>query len=119
MIQKLINEIRSKNAPVVVGLDPNLSFVPGHLLDAAWETVSDGTCTDDELALKAAAEAVWQFNKGIVDAVYDIIPAVKPQIAMYEQFGLPGLEAYDRTVKYCREKGLIIIGDVKRGDPCF
>ena len=116
MIQKLMDEIKIKNAPVVVGLDPNLSFVPKHLQDAAWEAVADAGCSDDELALRAAAEAVWQFNKAIVDAVYDIIPAVKPQIAMYEQFGLPGLAAYDRTVKYCREKGLIIIGDVKRGD---
>ena len=116
MIQKLMDEIKIKNAPVVVGLDPNLSFVPKHLQDAAWDKVSGEGSTGDELALKAAAEAVWQFNKGIVDAVYDIIPAVKPQIAMYEQFGLPGLEAYDKTVKYCREKGLIIIGDVKRGD---
>ena len=116
MIQKLMDEIKIKNAPVVVGLDPNLSFVPKHLQDAAWDKVSGEGATGDELALKAAAEAVWQFNKGIVDAVYDIIPAVKPQIAMYEQFGLPGLEAYDKTVKYCREKGLIIIGDVKRGD---
>ena len=88
MIQKLMDEIKIKNAPVVVGLDPNLSFVPKHLQDAAWDKVSGEGATGDELALKAAAEAVWQFNKGIVDAVYDIIPAVKPQIAMYEQFGL-------------------------------
>jgi orotidine-5'-phosphate decarboxylase len=116
MIQKLMNEIKAKNAPVVVGLDPNLSFVPEHLQEAARDKMSAEGFTGDALALRAAAEAVWQFNKGIVDAVYDIIPAVKPQIAMYEQFGLPGLEVYDRTVKYCREKGLIIIGDVKRGD---
>ena len=117
MIQKLMDAIRSKNAPVVAGLDPNLSFVPRHLQDEAREKVSaSGNYTDDELALQSAAEAVWQFNKGIVDAIYDIVPAVKPQIAMYEQFGLPGLAAYVRTVKYCREKGLIIIGDVKRGD---
>ena len=116
MIQKLMNEIRIKNAPVVVGLDPNLSFVPKYLQEAAWESFSGKGLTDDELALRAAAEAVWEFNKGIVDAVYDLVPAVKPQIAMYEQFGLPGLEVYDRTVRYCREKGLIIIGDVKRGD---
>ena len=117
MIQKLMDAIRSKNAPVVAGLDPNLSFVPRHLQDEARAKVSaSGNYTDDELALQSAAEAVWQFNKGIVDAIYDIVPAVKPQIAMYEQFGLPGLAAYDRTVKYCREKGLIIIGDVKRGD---
>ena len=117
MIQRLIDAIKSKNAPVVVGLDPNLSFVPQHLQDAAWDRVSaGGKYSDDELALQAAAEAVWQFNKGIVDAVCDLVPAVKPQIAMYEQFGLPGLAAYDRTVRYCRDKGLLIIGDVKRGD---
>lgn len=116
MIQKLIDAIKTKNAPVVVGLDPNLSFVPQHLQDAAMETVSAEGLTDDERALKAASEAIWQFNKEIVDAVYDIVPAVKPQVAMYEQFGLPGLSVYDRTVKYCKEKGLIVIGDVKRGD---
>ena len=67
-------------------------------------------------SLEGAAEAIWQFNKAIVDAVYDLIPAVKPQIAMYEQFGLPGLEAFHRTVEYCRQKDLVIIGDIKRGD---
>ncbi len=51
-----------------------------------------------------------------MDAVCDLVPAVKPQIAMYEQFGIPGLMAYYKTIRYCREKGLIIIGDVKRGD---
>ena len=66
--------------------------------------------------MEGAAEAIWQFNKAIVDAVYDLIPAVKPQIAMYEQFGLPGLEAFHRTVEYCRQKDLVIIGDIKRGD---
>ena len=120
MIQKLMDEIRRKNAPVVVGLDPNLSFVPQHLQAQAREKVMSCEAyegeDEDTLALRAAAEAVWQFNRAIVDAVYDLVPAVKPQIAMYEQFGLPGLEAYDRTVRYCREKGLIIIGDVKRGD---
>ena len=103
MIQKLVDAIKIKNAPVVVGLDPNLSFVPQHLQDAAMEKVSaiDGI-SDDERALRAAAEAIWQFNKEIVDAVYDIVPAVKPQVAMYEQFGLPGIAVYDRTVKYCK-----------------
>ena len=66
--------------------------------------------------LEAAGEAIWQFNKAIVDAVYDLIPAVKPQIAMYEQFGIPGLVAFKRTVDYCKEKGLVVIGDIKRGD---
>ncbi|MBQ9443340.1 MAG: orotidine-5'-phosphate decarboxylase [Lachnospiraceae bacterium] len=108
MISRLIDEITKKNAPVVVGLDPNLSFVPGFLLDEAVREKGEG--------LEAAASAVLSFNKGIVDAVYDLIPAVKPQIAMYEQFGIPGLDAYRQTVEYCHEKGLIVIGDVKRGD---
>lgn len=116
MIQKLIDAITKTNAPVVVGLDPNLSFVPRFLQDEAREKVCGTEDAAEDQELQAAAEAVWQFNKGIVDAVYDIVPAVKPQIAMYEQFGLPGLTAYDKTVRYCREKGLIIIGDVKRGD---
>ncbi|MBE6005962.1 MAG: orotidine-5'-phosphate decarboxylase [Sarcina sp.] len=117
MIQKLIDAIKTKNAPVVVGLDPNLSFVPAHLQQEAAGRVSAAEgLSEDERALRTAAEAIWQFNKGIVDAVYDLVPAVKPQIAMYEQFGLPGLEVYDRTVRYCKEKGLIVIGDVKRGD---
>ena len=119
MIQKLIDAIGKTNAPVVVGLDPNLSFVPRFLQEKAREeagSISDPSDPARDPNLVAAAEAVWEFNKGIVDAIYDIVPAVKPQIAMYEQFGLPGLAVYDRTVRYCREKGLIIIGDVKRGD---
>ena len=66
--------------------------------------------------LEGAAEAIWQYNKGIVDATCDLIPAVKPQIAMYEQFGIPGLIAYKKTVEYCKAKDLVVIGDIKRGD---
>lgn len=114
MIQKLIEQIQAKNAPVVVGLDPNLKFIPAFLLEeAARNHVVSGFGSD---ALDTAAEAVWQFNKRIVDAVCDLVPAVKPQIAMYEQFGIPGLMAYYKTIRYCREKDLLIIGDVKRGD---
>ena len=65
---------------------------------------------------KGAAEAIWQFNKEIVDKTYDLIPAVKPQIAMYEQFGIEGLKAYKKTVDYCKSKDLVVIGDIKRGD---
>ncbi len=108
MIDQLIEEIQKKNAPVVVGLDPMLSYVPEHIQKKAFEEYGE--------TLEGAAEAIWQFNKGIVDAVYDLIPAVKPQIAMYEQFGVPGMAAYEKTVAYCKEKGLVVIGDVKRGD---
>jgi orotidine-5'-phosphate decarboxylase len=66
--------------------------------------------------LEAAGEAIFEYNKGIVDAIYDIVPAVKPQVAMYEQFGIPGMIAYKKTIDYCKSKDLVIIGDVKRGD---
>lgn len=108
MINKLIARIRKLNAPIVVGLDPTLKFVPEHIREAAFAQYGE--------TLEGAAEAVWQYNRGIVDAIYDLVPAVKPQIAMYEQFGIPGLAAFKRTVDYCREKGLVVIGDVKRGD---
>lgn len=108
MIRKLIEEITKKNAPVVVGLDPMLDYVPKQIQKAAFEEFGE--------TLEGAAEAIWQFNKGIVDATYDLIPAVKPQIAMYEQFGIPGMAAFQKTIAYCKEKGLIVIGDVKRGD---
>lgn len=108
MISKLIDAIVNKKAPIVVGLDPNLKFIPKRLMD---EVVSDKGET-----LEAAGAAILAFNKAIVDATCDLIPAVKPQIAMYEQFGIPGLMAYKETVDYCHEKGLIVIGDVKRGD---
>ena len=108
MIDKLVGKIKKLNAPIVVGLDPNLAFVPDHIQKKAFNEYGE--------TLEGAAEAIWQFNKAIVDAVYDLIPAVKPQIAMYEQFGLPGLEAFHRTVEYCRQKDLVIIGDIKRGD---
>ena len=108
MIQKLIEKIRATGAPVVVGLDPKLAFVPEHIQKKAYEQYGE--------TLEGAAEAIWQFNKEIVDAVYDLIPAVKPQVAMYEQFGVPGMLAYKKTIDYCHQKGLIVIGDVKRGD---
>lgn len=108
MINKLVSKIRKTNAPIVVGLDPMLKYVPEHLKTAAFAEYGE--------TLEGAAEAVWQYNKGIVDAICDLVPAVKPQIAMYEQFGVPGLAAFKKTVDYCKEKDLVVIGDVKRGD---
>ena len=108
MINKLVEKIRKTGAPVVVGLDPMLGYIPEPILTKAFAEYGETP--------EGAAEAVWQFNKGIIDAVYDLIPAVKPQIAMYEQFGVPGLAAFDKTVRYCKEKDLIVIGDIKRGD---
>lgn len=108
MINKLVKNIQKTNAPVVVGLDPMLSYVPEHITDKAFKEHGE--------TLEGAAEAIWQYNKGIIDTTYDLIPAVKPQIAMYEQFGVPGLMAFKKTVDYAKEKGLVVIGDVKRGD---
>ncbi len=108
MIDKLVENIRKTKAPVVVGLDPMLSYIPSRIIDKAIREQGE-TC-------EAAGAAIWEYNKGIIDATYDLIPAVKPQIAMYEQFGLPGMEAFKKTVDYCKEKGLVVIGDVKRGD---
>ena len=108
MINKLIATIKKTNAPIVVGLDPMMKFVPEYIQRAAFEQYGE--------TLEGAAEAVWQYNKGIVDAVCDLVPAVKPQVAMYEQFGIPGLAVFKRTEDYCKEKGLVVIGDVKRGD---
>lgn len=85
-----------------------LNYVPEHIQKKAFDEFGE--------TLEGAAEAIWQYNKGIIDTTYDLIPAVKPQIAMYEQFGVPGLQAFKKTVDYAKEKDLVVIGDVKRGD---
>ncbi len=108
MINTLIEKIQKTNAPIVLGLDPMLNYIPEHIQKKAFAEYGE--------TLAGAAEAIWQYNKGIVDATYDLIPAVKPQIAMYEQFGLEGVKVFQKTVDYCKEKGLVVIGDVKRGD---
>ena len=108
MITRLIDEIKKKGSPIVVGLDPKLSFIP--------EKITGRAISDMGETLDAAAAAIFEFNKAIVDAVCDLVPAVKPQIAMYEQFGIPGMKAFADTVEYCKKKGLIVIADVKRGD---
>lgn len=108
MINKLVEKITKTHAPIVVGLDPMLNYVPEHVQKAAFAEFGE--------TLEGAAEAIWQFNKEIIDKTYDLIPAVKPQIAMYEQFGIPGMIAYEKTVSYAQEKDLVVIGDIKRGD---
>lgn len=108
MINKLVENIQKTGAPIVVGLDPMLKYVPEHIQKKAFAEYGE--------TLQGAAEAIWLYNKEIVDNVYDLVPAVKPQIAMYEQFGIEGLLAFQKTVDYCQEKGLVVIGDIKRGD---
>ncbi len=96
MINKLIEKIQKTNAPIVAGLDPMLNYIPQHIQQKAFSELGE--------TLEGAAEAIWQYNKGIVDAVADLIPAVKPQIAMYEQFGIPGMMAYKKTPRLLQRK---------------
>ena len=108
MINTLVEKIKKTNAPIVVGLDPTLALIPEHVLKKNYDEFGAD--------LNGVAKAIVEYNKTIVDAIYDIVPAVKPQIAMYETFGIPGLIAFKETVDYCKSKGLVVIGDIKRGD---
>jgi orotidine 5'-phosphate decarboxylase len=108
MISKLIKRIKETNAPICVGLDPMPELIPAHILNSNYEIYGKN--------LRGVAESFFEFNKKIIDACYDLIPAVKPQIAMYEQLGIEGLMVYEKTLRYCKEKGLLVIGDIKRGD---
>jgi len=108
MIHQLVKKIKQTKAPIVVGLDPMLAYIPEHIQKKAYAEYGE--------TLEGAAEAIYQFNKEIVDRIYDLIPAVKPQIAMFEQFGIPGLIAFKKTIDYCKQKDLLVIGDIKRGD---
>lgn len=101
MISQLIQKIQKTKAPICVGLDPMLGYIPNHIVQRAFKDFGE--------TMEGAAEAVWQFNKEIIDNTYDLIPSVKPQIAMYEQFGIEGLKIYARTIEYCQNKGLLVI----------
>lgn len=108
MISRLINQITEKNAPIVVGLDPTMKLMP--------KTLVDKHIAEHGQTLEAVGEAMFDYNKQIMDACADLIPAVKPQIAMYESYGIPGMIAYKKTVDYAKELGLVVIADIKRGD---
>lgn len=108
MIDLLIREIEGKRNPSLVGLDPTLEIIPEELLIKNLQLFED--------PLQGVGESFWQFNREIIDAIHQVVPAVKLQIAMYEEFGVEGIKAYIKTIKYAIEKGLICIGDVKRGD---
>ena len=103
-IDRLIEKIKETNNPTVMGLDPRYDMLP--------ECVTSKYSKD----LEGVAKAIIEYNKALIDATYDIIPAVKPQIAFYEMFGIPGMKAFEETCKYAKEKGMVVIADVKRGD---
>ena len=104
----LQDKIHEKKNPTVAGLDARIEYVPEYIRQAVYEQYGVG--------LKGAAEAIWEFNKGLIDALCDVVPAVKPQAAYYENLGWRGLEVLERTIAYAKEKGLFVIADIKRGD---
>ena len=98
-IDLLVKKIKEKANPSVAGLDPVLSYVPQYLREQAYKEYGKN--------LKGACEAIWQFNKGLIDAFYDVVPAVKPQSAFYEMYGLEGETVLHKTIEYAKEKGNI------------
>jgi orotidine-5'-phosphate decarboxylase len=107
---RLIERVIKCRSHAIVGLDPRLQYLPEHITNEARESMPEGSSAE------ITAEAFFRFNKEIIDNVYDIVPAVKPQIAFYEQYGTPGFECFIRTCGYAKSKGMLVIGDVKRGD---
>lgn len=103
-IDNLIEKIKQTNNPTVMGLDPRYEMLP--------KCVTNKYSQD----LEGVAKAIIEYNKALIDATYDVIPAIKPQIAFYEMFGIPGMEAFKETCRYAKEKGMIVIADIKRGD---
>ena len=103
-IDLLIDKIKEKNNPTVMGLDPRYEMLP--------DCIKNKYGTD----VKSVCEGILEYNKTLIDSVYDIIPAVKPQIAFYEMFGIEGMKCFKETCKYAKEKGLVVIADIKRGD---
>lgn len=107
-VNLLVKKIKEKGNPSVAGLDPKIEYVPQNIKEKAYKEYGKN--------LKGACEAIWEFNKGLIDALYDVVPAVKPQSAFYEMYGLCGEETLHRTISYAKEKGLYVILDVKRND---
>ena len=103
-IDRLIDKIKKTNNPTVIGLDPRYELLPKCVLEKYPNT------------LDGISKAILEYNKALIDETYDIIPAIKPQIAFYEMFGIPGMIAFEETCKYAKEKGMIVIADIKRGD---
>ena len=104
IIDILIKKIKETQNPTVMGLDPRYDMLPKCVTDKYPQT------------LEGVAQAIIEYNKALIDATYDIIPAIKPQIAFYEMFGIPGMQAFKETCEYAKQKGMIVIADIKRGD---
>ncbi|MFW6038347.1 MAG: orotidine-5'-phosphate decarboxylase [Candidatus Saliniplasma sp.] len=108
LADRLLNAIDDKKNPSVVGLDPRIDRIPDHIKEEAGDRA--------ETPFEAVRYSFEEFNKSIIDEIKDIVPAVKPQVAFYEQYGSHGIKAFEETIDYAKDKGLIVISDVKRND---
>ncbi len=115
-MDRLIESIEATQNPSIVGLDPTEVLVPPQVVASFADEVRDSLDSAEELPAAQLAVAYYEFNRTIIDAVVDIVPAVKPQIAMYEALGPAGIDVYTMTCEYARERGLYVLADVKRGD---
>ena len=104
IIDQLIEKIKIKKNPTVIGLDPRYEMIPKCVKDKYPKT------------LEGVGQAIIEYNKALIDEIYDIIPAIKPQIAFYEMYGIPGMQAFKVTCEYAKQKGMFVIADIKRGD---
>ena len=104
IIDQLIEKIKIMKNPTVIGLDPRYEMLPKYVKDKYPKT------------LEGVGQAIIEYNKALIDAIYDIIPAIKPQIAFYEMYGIPGMQAFKVTCEYAKQKGMFVIADIKRGD---
>lgn len=107
-LDRLIEKIAALKNPTVAGLDPKLSYIPSFIKEEAFRRSGE--------TLEGAAEALLMFNRGLIDALCGVVPAVKPQCAYYELYGWPGMRALHETIRYAREKGMFVITDGKRND---
>lgn len=108
MIDQLIEKIKQKGNPTVAGLDPKLDYLPDEMKKRAFDKYGE--------TFEGAANAIFEFNKELIDSLYDIVPAVKPQSAYYEMYGIEGIKCLKKTIDYAKEKGMYVIHDAKRGD---
>lgn len=107
-LDRLIEKIVEKQNPTVAGLDPKLSYIPDFIKEKAFAKYGK--------TLEGAAEAILVYNKALIDALCDIVPAVKPQAAYYEMYGWQGVRALTETIAYAKSKGMFVITDGKRND---
>ena len=115
-MDRLIEAIEDKQNPSVVGLDPTEALVPKQVVASFAEEIAEQVEDPTEAPAAQLSVAFFEFNRAIIDAVADIVPAVKPQIAMYEALGPAGIDVYSMTCEYAKQQGLYVLGDVKRGD---